>query len=307
MKFTEYYKNDSPVISFELFPPKTEKGMAQLKERLPKLISLEPSLMTVTYGAMGSTRQRTLEITSMIKNQYGKETAHHLTCVGLRRDEITKMLKEIRENNIENIVALRGDPPQGEASFKAPEGGYSYGNQLVEHIHGFDEFGIAVAGYPETHIEAPDSETDLQNLKRKVDAGADVVITQLFFDNRDFYAFVDRCRAIGIEQPIIPGLMPILNGQQIKRITGICGASIPDELSQQLEGAAEDQDRVHEIGITHTANQAMDLLNNGVLGIHFYVLNQYFHISEIMDRIKPALRARQQAMEAGSILRTERS
>ncbi len=299
MRFRELYRNGHPVISFELFPPKTEKRMAELEARLPGLISLGPSFITVTYGAMGSTQQRTLEIASKIRNQYGKETAHHLTCVGLGRDEITQTLGEIRRNNIENIVALRGDPPKGETTFQAPEGGYSYASQLVEHIRSFGGFGIAVAGYPEKHIEALDLDTDLQNLKRKVGAGADVVITQLFYDNRDFYAFVNRCRTIGIRQPIIPGLMPILNVEQIKRVTQICGSRIPDELLRRLVDAAHDQERVHEIGITHTTNQALDLLNNGVQGIHFYVLNQHFHIAEIMERIGPAMQARRGATTAG--------
>ena len=291
MKFAEYYQDRRPVISFELFPPRTDKGMEQLEERLPKLVLLEPSFITVTYGAMGTTQDRTLEIASKIKNQYGMETAHHLTCVGLRRNELDQTLDEIQRHKIENIVALSGDPPRGETNFKPLEGGYGHADSLVEHIRKHGGFGIAVAGYPEKHLEAPDFDTDLKYLKQKADAGADVIITQLYYDNRDYYAFVDKCRAMGIRQPIVAGLMPILNGEQIKRITGICGASIPGGLLQQLEVAGDDQDRVHEIGITHTANQAIDLLKNGVPGIHFYVLNQYFHVADIMERIKPTLRA----------------
>lgn len=289
MKFTEYYGNGYPVISFELFPPKTEKGMAELEGRLPRLISLGPSFITVTFGALGSTQERTLEIASRIRNVYGKEAAHHLTCVGLTREKIDETLAEIRSHSIDNIVALRGDPPQGQTEFKPPEGGFRYGNELVDHIRRFGDFGIAVAGYPEKHTEAPDFETDLRNLKRKVDAGADIVITQLFYDNRDFYRFVDCCRKIGIAVPIIPGLLPILNVEQIKRITGICGSTIPKELLLRLMEAGDNQQKVHEIGVNHTANQALDLLAQGVPGIHFYVLNQYFHIAEIMEKIRPAL------------------
>jgi len=290
MKFAELYKTGSTAISFELFPPRTEKTLAELEERLPMLIDLGPSLMTVTYGALGSTQGRTLEITSEIKNKYGMECAHHLTCVGSSREEIGLILDDIRKHNIENIVALRGDPPRGETEFTPPKDGYGHGNQLVEHISRYGGFGIAVAGYPEKHQEAPDFETDLRNLKIKLDSGADVIITQLYYDNRNFYDFVERCRAIGIHQPIIPGLMPILNVEQIKRITGMCGATIPGELLRQLEDSGADDERIHEIGITHTANQALDLLQNGVQGIHFYVLNQHFHIAEIMERIKPALK-----------------
>jgi len=289
MKFAELYEDKRPAISFELFPPRTERTMAELEERLPKLIALGPSFMTVTYGAMGSTQGRTLEITSRIKNEYGMESAHHLTCVGSNREEIGLILEDIRNHNIENIVALRGDPPRGETEFIPPKDGYSHGNQLVEHISRHGGFGIAVAGYPEKHLEAPDFETDLQNLKRKVDSGADVIITQLYYDNRNFYDFVERCRGIGIHQPIIPGLMPILNVEQIKRITSMCGATIPKELLRQLEDSGDDEERVREIGITHTANQALDLLNQGVPGIHFYVLNRHFHIAEIMEHIKSAL------------------
>lgn len=290
MKFRDFYRKGYPVISFELFPPQTEKGMADLEARLPNLISLDPSFLTVTYGALGSTRDRTLEIVSRIRNHYRREVAHHLTCVGLTREEIHQTLEEIRSHKVENIVALRGDPPRGETEFKPPEGGYRYANELVAHIKRFGGFGIAVAGYPEKHIEAPDLVTDLQNLKRKVDAGADIVITQLFYNNRDFYRFVERCPAIGIEVPIIPGLLPILNVEQIKRITGICGSSIPDELMSRLLSAGDDTKRVQRIGVEHTTRQALDLLEHGVDGIHFYVLNQDFHIVEIMERIRPTLR-----------------
>jgi methylenetetrahydrofolate reductase (NADPH) len=289
MKFADFYEKGDPVISFELFPPRNTKTMAELEDRLPKLISLEPSFITVTYGALGGTQERTLEIASRIKNEYGMETAHHLTCVGSSRDEITSILEKIRHHNIENIVALRGDPVRGETTFMPSKDGYSHGNQLVEHIREFGGFGIGVAGYPETHIEAPNTETDLRNLKQKVDNGADAVITQLYYNNSHFYSFVERCRIMGIHQPIVPGLMPILSAEQIKRITSICGATLPEQLLQQLEDAGNDQERVCEIGIAHTTNQALDLLRHGVPGIHFYVLNRHFHIAEIMKRIKHAL------------------
>ena len=289
MKFPAFYASPNPVISFELFPPRSEQGLAKLEERLPKLIALEPSFLTVTYGALGTTQGRTLELVSKIRNFYGKEAAHHLTCVGSTQEDISRILDAIRRENIENIVALRGDPPQGQETFSAPEGGYRYGNELVEHIRDFGGFGIAVAGYPEAHIEAPDFETDLQNLKRKVDAGADVIITQLFYDNQAFYHFVDRCRALGITQPIVPGLLPILNLEQIQRITQMCGSRIPQTLFRKLAEAGEDRDRVRKVGIEHTVGQALDLLNHKVSGIHFYVLNQHFHIAEIMEQIRPAL------------------
>lgn len=289
MKIVDFYGNGHSAISFEIFPPRTSTGMAGLEERLPQLISLAPAFITVTYGALGTEQGRTLEIASRIKNDYGMETAHHLTCVGSSREELTRTIEEIRRHNIENIIALRGDPPRGDSLFVPPDDGYSHADQLVDHIHQLGGFGIGVAGYPEKHIEAPDFATDLQNLKRKVNNGADVIITQLYYDNSQFYRFVDHCRAEGIHQPIIPGLMPILGIEQIKRITSMCGATIPKLLLSQLEEAGNDIDKVHEIGISHTANQALDLLSHGVPGIHFYVLNQYFHIAEIMERIKSAL------------------
>ncbi|MGH9341700.1 MAG: methylenetetrahydrofolate reductase [NAD(P)H] [Acidobacteriota bacterium] len=285
MKFSDYYGRGQTVISFELFPPKTEKGLSDLEGRLPKLISLQPSFITVTYGALGSTRERTLEVVSKIKNDYGQEAVHHLTCVGSKQSDIEQRLQEIREHNIENIVALRGDPPQGTGEFRASEGGYQFADQLVRHIRRFGGYGIAVAGYPEKHVEAPDIETDLQNLKRKVEAGADAVITQLFYENSHFYRFLERCRALGIEVPIIPGLLPILSVQQIKRITGLCGCTIPADLLQKLEKVADRPDEVAKVGVAHTAAQARDLLESGVEGIHFYVLNQDFHIAEIMNAL----------------------
>ena len=285
MKLSELYDGGTPSISFEIFPPRTTEALKALQDRLPRLIELEPSFISVTYGALGSSRSLTLEISSLIRNEYGVETAHHLTCVGSSRSEITAMLEEIRKHDIENIVALRGDPPRGDLVFNATVDGFSHGDELVSHIRDFGGFGVAVAGYPEKHIEAPDMETDLLNLKRKVDSGADAIITQLYFDNSHFYKFVENCRAIGIEQPIIPGLMPILSGAQIRRITEMCGATIPENLMRRLEEAGEDTSLVREIGIDHTASQAKDLLDNGVPGIHFYVLNRHFHIAEIMDRI----------------------
>ena len=289
MKLPEFYKIGPPVISFELFPPRTARSLSELEERLPGLISLNPSFMTVTYGALGSTRDRTLEIASLLKNAYGMETAHHLTCVGATKADITETLTEMQRHNIENIVALRGDPPEENGIFVPKENGLSHGNQLVQHIREFADFGIAVAGYPEKHIEANDYTTDLKYLKSKVDSGAEVIITQLFYDNQHFYRFVEECRAIGITQPIVAGLMPILNFQQIKRITRMCGATIPSKLLKDLEAAGQDDEAVHRIGIIHTSNQALDLLNQGVDGIHFYVLNRHFHIAEIMERIKEAL------------------
>ena len=289
MKIADYYQGQAPSISFELFPPRNEVGMRALQNRLPKLISLEPEFITVTYGAMGQTQEKTLEIASMIRNEYGIDTAHHLTCIGTSKTTLGEILDSIHSHGIDKIVALRGDPPSGESLYVPPANTHPYASDLVHAIRNDGRFSIAVAGYPETHTEAPDPETDLRHLRSKVNSGADAIITQLYYDNDAFYSFVNKCRAIGITQPIVPGLMPILDVQQIKRITRICGATIPAILLRNLELADGNPDKVHEIGIQHTVQQALDLLSHGVPGIHFYVLNQYFHIAEIMNRIRHAL------------------
>jgi methylenetetrahydrofolate reductase (NADPH) len=301
MRFAEYFaRRSGPIISFEVFPPKTDAAMENLRRVLPELIGLEPTYMTVTYGAMGSTRERTLEIATLIKREHGMESACHLTCVGSSRADIERILRRIHGSGIENIVALRGDPPKGDATFVPPPDGYAHGNELVRAIRrfstdsGFAGFGLAVAGYPEKHSEARDFATDLANLKRKVDAGADIVITQLFYDNADFFRFVDAARAIGIRQPIVPGLLPILSAKQIRRITSLCGAKIPPALQAELEAAGDDDAKAEDIGVRLCVTQATELLQRGVPGIHFYVLNKSSHMRRIMAELQPALEAGRQ-------------
>lgn len=290
-----FARSPRPVISFEVFPPKTDAAMASLRCVLPELVAARPSFMTVTYGALGTTRERTLEIAALIKREYGMETACHLTCVGSSRADLDAILHALRREKIENIVALRGDPPKGEAAFTAPADGYAHANDLVAHIRGFQAadgfagFGVAVAGYPEKHIEAPDLATDLGHLKRKVDAGADVVITQLFYDNVDFFRFVAAARALGVAQPIVPGLLPVLSAKQIRRITSLCGSKIPPALQEELEAAGDDDARAEEIGIRQCVTQASELLARGVPGIHFYVLNRANHMKAIMAQLRPQL------------------
>jgi methylenetetrahydrofolate reductase (NADPH) len=292
MRFREYFKDEEkPVISFELFPPKTDKAMETLRRDLPELVALCPDCITVTYGAMGSTQERTLEIASLIKNCYGMETACHLTCVGASRIDLDKMLNRIFAAGIRNIVALRGDPPKGEEAFILPPDGYSHAVELVEHIRQFErqegqsQVGIAVAGYPEKHLESPTIEIDIANLKRKVDAGADIVITQLFFDNTFFFDFVKKARSAGITAPIVPGLMPILSVKQIQRITSMCGSSVPPDLQIELDTALDDDLKAGEIGVRRCIRQAQDLLARGAPGIHFYVLNKSAYIRRIMEAL----------------------
>ena len=294
MQFYKQYKNnDKPVISFEIFPPKTDEGHDKLMNTLEELKSLDPNYITVTYGAMGSTRGKTIEIASYVQNELNINTASHLTCVNATRDEMTEILWEIRENNIRNIVALRGDPPAGETEFTPPENGFAHGNELVEHIRKFErenngsyeKFGIAVAGYPEKHLEAPSFEEDIANLKRKVDVGGDIIITQLFFDNSSYFNFIDMVKDAGITKPVIPGLMPILSVNQIQKITTMCGSRIPEDLSKKLDDAKDDNELAREIGIEQCTRQARELLEYGVPGIHFYVLNRASHIKKILDSL----------------------
>jgi len=294
MNFIEYFKysEKKPVISFEIFPPKTEKGVANLESVLRDLAELCPDFITVTYGAMGTTREKTIEIATLIKRKYGIESACHLTCVGASKSELDDILERIYDSGIKNIVALRGDPPMGSDDFIPPEDGYKHGNELVAHIRNFEKknlkrkyFGVAVAGYPEKHLEAPDMKTDIDNLKRKVESGADIIITQLFFDNSSYFEFVDKARKASIGVPIIPGLMPILSVRQIKRITTMCGAAIPDELKRRLADCGDDDQEARRIGVAQCIEQARELLEGGVPGIHFYVLNKSHQMEKIMEAL----------------------
>ena len=289
MRFSEIYSAaDSPVISFEVFPPKSGRGMESLREVLPSLVALDPRFMTVTYGAMGTTRIRTVEIASMIHNEFELECACHLTCVGAHSDQIDAQLDHIHRHGIENIVALRGDPPRGQDSFQAVKGGFSYANELVEHIRSRGGFDIAVGGYPEKHVEAPDMETDLSNLARKVEGGADVVITQLFYDNECFFRFLEEVRKRGITCPVIPGLLPIHSQAQVEKIAGLCGAEIPAGLQRSLEAAGADPEAAAEVGVDWCIEQCSGLLEAGVEGIHYYVLNK----ARVMEKVMAGLRAR---------------
>jgi methylenetetrahydrofolate reductase (NADPH) len=280
-----------PVISFELFPPKTNAGLARLLRLLPGLAALRPDFFTVTYGAFGSARGYTLEIASHVLYRYRLPTACHLTCVGASRARLDAILEGYCAAGIRNVVALRGDPPQGSRTFVAALDGYAHADELVRHIHEFtarterDHFGLAVAGYPEVHPEAPELDADLANLKRKVDAGADAVITQLFFDNACYFRFVEAARARGLAVPIVPGLMPILSAAQIRRVTAKCGARIPRALQSELEAAGDDEARAQEVGVRQCLAQVTDLLRRGAPGVHFYILNQFDSMRRILERL----------------------
>ncbi|MBP87428.1 MAG: methylenetetrahydrofolate reductase [NAD(P)H] [Planctomycetaceae bacterium] len=285
MTLSAHYGPGKLGLSFELFPPKTEAGQAALLKHVSKLVEFKPDFVTCTYGAGGSTRDKTLDIVQGVKQDHGLPVASHLTCVGSTRDQLRSYLTEAQQRGIDYIVALRGDPPAGETDFKPVEGGLSYANELVELIRSeFAGFGIAVAGYPEKHQEAPNAEIDLENLKRKVDTGAEIVITQLFYDNDSFFRFRDRCDAIGINIPIIPGILPVTNLSQIQRITSMCGAVLPDAFVSKL-GEQEGDDWQFQAGVDFATQQVQSLIDAGVPGVHFYVLNKSQATSAVLRAI----------------------
>lgn len=290
MSLVEFYSRPGVTVSYELFPPKTRWGERALMQNVAQLMSLSPSFITCTYGAGGSSQQKTLDILQQVRQHFSVPVASHLTLVGRSVDQLRDYLRQASDIGVNYVVALRGDPPRGSNQFAVTSGGLRYANELVQMIRDeFPQFGIAVAGYPEVHQEAPSAEVDLGNLKRKVDAGADVVITQLFFHNQDFYRFRDRCWSAGIEVPIVPGIMPITDFKQIKKITSLCGSKLPGPLLDQLS-VDDDPTRQFQVGVDHAIGQVMDLIDQEIPGIHFYVLNRSEAISALMQTAEIASR-----------------
>lgn len=286
MTLKTIYEQPELTISFELFPPKTDAGQAALMRHAAALMAFSPSYVTCTYGAGGSTRSKTLDIIAEVKQKFGVPVASHLTCVAATVDYLRDYLSEAAERGVDFIVALRGDPPKGETKFVQAAGGLRYANELVALIRSeFPSFGIAVAGYPEVHQEAPSAEIDLENLKRKVDTGSDVVITQLFYNNADFFAFQDRCQAAGINVPIVPGILPVTNLGQIKRITDLCKAKLPPDFVDRL-GQQDDADWQLDVGVEQASKQVEQLITAGVPGVHFYVLNKSQATSKVLGNLQ---------------------
>jgi methylenetetrahydrofolate reductase (NADPH) len=288
MSLAKTYQPGRLGLSFELFPPKTPAGEEAMFSHVRQLMEFKPSFITCTYGAGGSTRDKTLEIVEQVKRRHQLAVASHLTCVGSTVDQLRAYLQEAQSRGIDYIVALRGDPPRGDTQFRAVAGGFSYANELVALIRReFPGFSIAVAGYPETHQEAPSPEADLENLRRKVASGADVVITQLFYINDDFYRFRERCERAGIRVPIVPGILPVTNLAQIQRITSMCGAKLPQEFLARL-GESDDEEWQFNVGVEFATRQVQDLNQAGVPGIHFYVLNKSQATSAVLRAIGSA-------------------
>jgi methylenetetrahydrofolate reductase (NADPH) len=266
-----------PVFSFEFFPPKTDDGVRTLFETVEALRPLGPAYVSVTYGAGGSTRIRTVELVKRLKREAEVEAMAHVTCVGASREEIASVLDEVAEAGIQNVLALRGDPPRGQLEFVPHPDGFRYASELVAFIRSRPDrwrFCVGGAAYPEGHVETRDLGQDLRNLAAKVAAGVDFLVTQLFFDNEKYFGFVQRARAAGISLPIIPGIMPFTNVEQVERFTAMCGASIPAALRAAMEVRRADLDAARELGVAYASLQCADLLRRGAPGVHFYTLNR---------------------------------
>lgn len=275
MRIDSLLGRGSPTISFEFFPPKTEAGFAQLFATINDLHPLKPSYVSVTYGAGGSTRRKTVELVERIQRESAILAMAHLTCVSHTAEELGSILDELWAGGVRNVLALRGDPPAGsQGQFIATEGGFGYASELAKFVRSRHDFCIGVAGYPEGHPQCLNRTRDLEMLKLKIDNGGCFVVTQLFFDNIDFYRFRDQARKMGIHTPIIAGIMPILNVSQIKRFVSMCGAKIPHSLLLKLESVEQDAEAVYAAGIEHSVEQCRDLLAHGVDGLHFYTLNK---------------------------------
>jgi methylenetetrahydrofolate reductase (NADPH) len=274
MKIRNRLNPSDPCFSFEFFPPKTEEGHRALLRTVEDLRPLDPGFVSVTYGAGGSNRDRAVGLVREIRAT-GLETMAHLTCVGHSREELGGLVDQFLAMGVENILALRGDPPAGQREFQTPPGGFRYASELVHFIRERDHhLCVGGAGYPEGHVETPLREDDLKHLKAKVDAGLDFVITQLFFDNAFYFDFVERARRVGINVPIVPGIMPVTNIEQLERFIRLCGTTVPMRLVLQLERYRDDPEAVVQLGVAHATVQCMELLARGVPGIHFYTLNK---------------------------------
>ena len=272
---SELFAERRVLRSLEFFPPKDDAGVEALRATAQALRRMQPDFVSVTYGAGGTTRDRTAQVSAMLRTEFGFTVMPHLTCVGHSRAELSALADRIHGGGFRNIMTLRGDPPKGTTEFKVATDGLRHASELAVLLKArHNDFCLGVAGYPEKHPEAPSLEADLTHLRRKVDAGAAFVTTQLFFDNAVYYRFVEKCRAAGITVPIVPGIMPVLSLKQIQRFTQMCGATLPEQLTKRLEAAADNADVVETIGIDWALNQIRGLIANGAPGYHLYILNR---------------------------------
>lgn len=298
MKICDVFSAGKRSISFEFFPPKTDQGENSLFRAIERLKSYRPDYVSVTYGAGGSTRDKTVEMVTCIKKETGLEAMCHVTCVAQAKEEVHGVLDRLKHGGIDNVLALGGDLPKEWDNFTPLEGGFRGAAELIPYIRQHFDLGIAVACFPEGHPEAPDLESDTAHLKAKVDAGADFVVTQLFYDNRDYFDLMERVEKKGIRVPVVVGLMPILNTAQVRRFTALCGAKIPPELDRRLEKYAEDEEGARELGVEYATRQVEELWRAGVAGIHFYTLNRSYSACKILDSLASLIDSRL----AGSLL-----
>ncbi len=274
MRIRELLSTGRPSISFEFFPPKDEAGLARLEETITSLRDLKPTYVSVTYGAGGSTRRQTIDLVAKLRTEYGMTPMAHLTCLGASREELREVLARLHSAGVENVLALRGDPPRGETEFRPHPEGFSHASELAAFAREEFPFCLGGACYPEKHPEAPSLQVDMDFLKRKVEAGCEFLVSQLFFDNQHYFDFVAQARAAGIGVPIVPGIMPITNVAQVERFTKMCGAVIPDTLWHELTRLKDDPNAVLALGVAHATAQCLELLQRGAPGIHFYTLNK---------------------------------
>ena len=282
MSIDRILTQDRPLLSFEFFPPKKPESEHLLHETVEVLSRFSPDFVSITYGAGGSTRDNTLRWTLGIKEKYDLDVMMHLTCIATSRADIQEIVEILKEHGIMNILALRGDPPR-DLPTEMIKDDFHFAYELVEYLRELDGFSIGVAGYPEGHLEAPSLEKDIEYLKRKVDAGAGFVITQVFFDNRYFFDFRERARAAGVTVPIIPGIMPIVNLGQVQKFTQMCGATVPASVVEDMEG--RDEEDMLKVGVDYAVDQCRQLLDAEVAGLHFYTLNRNHATERILEKI----------------------
>lgn len=287
-RIRDLFARQAKTYSFELFPPKTDKGYENLLRTIAQLCELQPDYISCTYGAGGGNREKTFDIVQLIEEHHRVIGMAHLTCVLNTKDDVRTIVEDIKSRGTRNILALRGDPPQDQPDWQPTDDNFKYSSELVAFIreHFGDYFGVAVAGFPEGHILCPDRERDAEFLKLKIDAGADFVITQLFFDNKDYFAYVDRLRRIGVEVRVIPGILPITNYEALQRFCSVCGATVTDEVKRIFEAIQDDADAMLKAGIKFAIRQCQELLDGGAPGIHFYCLNKVHPTDEILKAIR---------------------
>lgn len=286
MNFQEIYQTQSKVLSFEFYPPRNISDIEDTKRLMSDLTQSSPDLMTVTYGAGGGTREQTRELVRYIKNDLNTTAVSHITCVGHSREEIKNLLNRLLDAGVKNVLALRGDPPKGQLDFVPHPDGFTNSRDLCKFIRELGQFSIAVAGYPETHKDAKSAEADLEFLKEKVNAGAELIFTQVFFDPEIYFRFVEKAKKIGITVPIVPGVMPVSNFSQLKKFTSMCGSSIPQDLSSSLETLKDQPEDMLKFGIDYAIRQCERLLRNGAPGIHLYTLNKSTQIWPIVSTLR---------------------